>query len=226
MLKDLEELTTTEIENIKNVIQELFRCTCILQIKCDAVTLELRDNPRYHMCAKYREFIADYLEVLGCELVHDPSENLFRVAGGGVKVENMSLTTTRLVVLLKLIYHEKIMGEGLRATVTNLEEIRQYGVDTSLLNRKLTEQEWQEALVLMRTHQMITFPGAISNMEDDTPIYIYSTVNIYCNTATLGELVEYYKAKENGIGSGIDETFDFTQAREEEEDEQSQEDLY
>lgn len=194
MLKELEELTTTEIDNIKKVIQDLFRSTCILQMKCDPVTLAQRDNPRYNLCTKYRAFISDYLELLGCELIHDAQEHLYRIVGEGAMVERMSLTTTRLVVLIKLIYHDKIMGEGLNATVTNLAEIRQYGVDTHLLTRKLTDQEWQEALVLMRTHQMITFPGASANMEDDTPIYIYNTVNIYCITASLGQLVEYYNA--------------------------------
>ncbi len=194
MLKELEELTSTEIDQVQKVIQDLFRCTCILQMKCDPVTLVQQDNPRYHMCTKYREFIGDYLEVLGCELVHDPQERLYRIVGEGAMIEKLSLLTTRLVVLMKLIYHDKIMGEGLNATVTTLAEIRQYGADTHLLTRKLTDQEWQDAFVLMRTHQMITFPGAIANMEDDTPIYIYNTVNIYCNTASLGQLVEYYQA--------------------------------
>ncbi len=194
MLKELEELTTTEVENIKKVIQTLFRSTCILQMKCDPVTLVQKDNPRYHLCNRYREFISDYLELLGCELVHDSQEQLFRITGEGAMIEKMSLMTTRMVVLVKLIYHEKIMGEGLNATVTNLAEIRQYGVDTHLITRKLTDQEWREALVLMHTHQMIALPCAIANLEDDSPIYIYNTVNIFCNTASLGELVEYYKA--------------------------------
>ena len=31
----------------------------------------------------------------------------------------------------------------------------------------------------MRTHQVIDVPGAVRDVEDDTPIYIYSTVNLY-----------------------------------------------
>lgn len=214
MLKELEELTTTEVDRIKKVIQTLFRSTCILQMKCDPITLVQQDNPRYEMCAKYRDFIVDYLELLGCELIHDSQERLFRIVGEGAMIEKMSLMTTRLVVLMKLIYHEKIMGEGLNATVTNLGEIRQYGVDTHLITRKLTDQEWREALVLMQTHQMISLPCAISNMEDETPIYIYNTVNIFCNTGSLGELVEYYKMSENG------------NLKEEESYEQSEENIY
>ncbi|MFI3238438.1 MAG: DUF4194 domain-containing protein [Lachnospiraceae bacterium] len=205
MLRELEELSPQEVDQIKKVIQDLFRSTCILQMKCDADTLVQRDNIRYQHCMKYREFIADYLELMGCELIYDSQEQLFRIVGEGALIEKMSLLTTRLVVLMKLIYHDKIMGEGLHATVTTLEEIRQYGTDTHLLTRKLTEQEWQEALVLMRTHQMVTFAGAAANLEDDSPIYIYGTVNIFCNTVSLGELVEYYKVSaEQDVDTGVE----------------------
>lgn len=74
------------------------------------------------------------------------------------------------------------MGEGLHATVTTLAEIREYGRNTGLLPGKLNAQDWQAALNLMKTHQMIELPGAILNVEDQTPIYIYGTVNIFCSS--------------------------------------------
>ena len=97
--------------------------------------------------------------------------------------ERMTLLTTKLVILMKLIYRDKIMGEGLHATTTSLAEIRRYGKETNLITRRLTAQEWQEALILMKTHQMIELPSAIGNLEDDSPIYIYSTINIFCSAA-------------------------------------------
>lgn len=193
MFEYLEGMSLTEAENIKKTIQDLFRQTCILQVKCDPVTLVQRDNPRYQICARHRGFIEDYLSVLGCELVHDPQENLFRISGEGMLTEKLSLTTTRLVLLLKLIYRDKIMGEGLNATVTNLQEIREYGINTNLLARKLTGQEWQEALVLLKNHQIIELPAAIANLEDTSPIYIYSTIHIFCSASDIGELVKRYQ---------------------------------
>lgn len=105
----------------------------------------------------------------------------------------MSLTTTKLLLLLKLIYRDKIMGEGLHATVTTLAEIREYGRNTGLLPGKLNAQDWQAALNLMKTHQMIELPGAILNVEDQTPIYIYGTVNIFCSSLAINELVQRYR---------------------------------
>lgn len=193
----MENVSQSEAENIRKTIQDLFRQTCILQVKCDPVTLIQRDNPRYQVCLRNREFIADYLAVLDCELVHDPQEHIFRIAGEGVMTERMSLTTTKLVILLKMIYRDKIMGEGLHATTTNLAEIREYGKNTNLITRRLTLQEWQDALMVMKTHQMIELPGAIGNLEDDTPIYIYSTVNIFCSAMDISELVRKYQMEEN-----------------------------
>lgn len=193
MIEYLNSLSITEAEEVKRTIRDLFRQTCILKVKYDPVTLVPRDNPRYRTCEKHKEFIRDYLSVTGCELLHDPQESIFRISGEGIATEKMSMTTTLLVLILKLIYRDKIMGEGLRATVTTLEEIREYGKNTNLINRKLTNQEWQEALTLMKFHQMLEIPCAIVNVEDTTPLYIYSTVNIYCRTADINELVRQYE---------------------------------
>lgn len=193
MLQYMETVSPAEAENIRKTIQDLFRQTCILQVKCDPVTLIQRDNPRYQICSRHREFIADYLSVLDCELIHDPQEHIFRIAGEGVLTERMSLMTTKLVLLVKMIYRDKIMGEGLNATTTNLAEIREYGKNTNLITRKLTGQEWQEALVLMKTHQILELPSAIANLEDNTPIYIYSTINLFCSALDINELVREYQ---------------------------------
>ena len=198
MFEYMENVSQGEAENIKKTIQDLFRQTCILQVKYDPVTLTQHDNPKYQVCLRNREFISDYLEVLGCELIHDPQEHIFRIAGEGVIVERMSLTTTKLIIIMKLIYRDKIMGEGLNATTTTLAQIREYGRNTNLIDRRLTAQEWNDALVLMKTHQMIEVPGAIANLEDNTPIYIYNTVIIYCSAMDINELVTQYSAVQMG----------------------------
>ena len=181
MFEYMENVSPNEAENIRKTIQDLLRQTCILQMKCDPVTLIQRDNPRYQVCLRNREFISDYLAVLDCELVHDQQEHLFRITGDGVMLEKMTLLTARIVIIMKMIYRDKIMGEGLNATTTNLAEIREYGRNTNLITRKL-----------MKTHQMIELPGAIANLEDNTPIYIYGTVNIFCSAMDINELVRMY----------------------------------
>ena len=206
MLEYMEQVSPGEAENIRKTIQDLFRQTCILQTKCDPVTLVQRDNPRYQVCLRHREFIADYLAVLDCELLHDPQEKLFRIAGSGVVIEHMNLMTTKLVILLKLIYRDKIMGEGLHATVTNLEEIRGYGQNTGLITRRLTAQEWRDCLLLMKNHQMIEIPGAVDNLENRTPIYIYGTVNIFCSALDVNELVQKYQDTAENQSNLIKET--------------------
>ena len=139
MVNYMEELSVTEAENLKKTISALFRQTCILQVKYDPVTLTPRDNLHYEICVRHRKFIEDYLSVLGCELVHDPQEHIFRLTGEGVAVERLNVTATKIILLIKIIYRDKILGEGLNATVTNLAEIREYGKNTNLINEKLTD---------------------------------------------------------------------------------------
>ena len=201
MFEYMENVSPNEAENIRKTIQDLLRQTCILQMKCDPVTLIQRDNPRYQVCLRNREFISDYLAVLDCELVHDQQEHLFRITGDGVMLEKMT-------------HRDKIMGEGLNATTTNLSEIREYGRNTNLITRKLNNQEWSDALLLMKTHQMIELPGAIANLEDNTPIYIYGTVNIFCSAMDINEL------EADGLnteGSSVNHTHEFAKNSEMEE---------
>ena len=81
----------------------------------------------------------------------------------------------------------------MKATVTNLAEIREYGKNTNLINYKLTMGEWKEALYVMSKHQIIEVPGAIQNVEDETPIYIYSTINLYCGGMDITALIKEYQ---------------------------------
>lgn len=198
MFEYMSNLSLTEQENVKKVIQELFRQTCILKIKYDPETLVAKDNGRYHDCNRHRVFIEDYLQVLGCELQHDAQASIFRLVGDGVPTLRISLNTTKLLLLVKLIYRDKIMGEGLHASVTNWREIREYGVNTGLLTEKLTAGEWNEAMNLMKRHQILEIPGAVANIDDETPIYIYSTINIYCPAKEINEMIRHYKGEEKG----------------------------
>lgn len=199
MFTYLEEFSITEAEQIKKTIQALFRQTCILQIKYDPVTLTPQDNPYYEVCARHRNFIESYVSVLGCELKHDPQEHIFRLTGEGILTEKLSLTATLIVLLTKLIYRDKIMGEGLKAPVTTWAELREYGKNTNLIAKKLPDSEWKSALILMRTHQMIDIPGAVHDIEDDTPIYIYSTINLYVTAGDINALIHEYREEADDL---------------------------
>lgn len=185
MLPYLEEKTPSEVEEIRKTIQDLFRQTCILHVKYDPESLLQRNNPKYQVCNKHREFIAEYVEVLGCELVHDPEEQIFYLRGQSMPVEHLSLSVTKILLLVRLLYHEKMIGSSLDATITNLQEIRERGRDTNLLNMRLTAAEWYDALNIMKIHQMIELPCAVKNVEDSTPIYIYPTINMFLKSIDM-----------------------------------------
>ena len=76
--------------------------------------------------------------------------------------------------------------------MTTLREIREYGRNTNLITEKLTAAQWRGALYLMRAHQVIDVPGAVRDVEDETPIYIYSTINLYVTAGDINALIEEY----------------------------------
>lgn len=40
---------------------------------------------------------------------------------------------------------------------------------------------------------MIELPGAVRDMKDETPIYLYSTLLLYVSAADMNELIEEYR---------------------------------
>lgn len=207
MFAYLQEVSVTEAELIRRTIQALFRQTCILQVKYDPATLTPRDNPQYEVCSRHRNFIEDYVSVLGCELTHDAQEHIFRLKGEGLPAEKLNRSATVILLLIKLIYRDRIMGEGLGAPVTTLREIREYGRNTNLITERLNVSEWRAALYIMRMHQVIDVPGAVRDVEDDTPIYIYSTVNLYVTAGDIGALIREYTEEKTAAGeNGPEET--------------------
>lgn len=48
----------------------------------------------------------------------------------------------------------------------------------------------------MSKHQIIEVPGAIQNVEDETPIYIYSTINLYCGSMDITALIKEYQEEQ------------------------------
>ena len=203
MIEYVNSLTPQEAEELKRTIRDLMRQSCIIETKYDTDRDCLKDNPRYRVCMRHREFLTDYFDIMGCTLVFDPQDHFFRLSGDGVGLEKFSETTTLFILLMKLIYKEKIMGEGLKSTVTNLEEVRRHGVDTGILNRKLTDREVYEAVSVMKTHQMLEIPCAIGDLEDDTPIYLYNMINVFCRGAAVTELYQRYKKREEEAADGL-----------------------
>lgn len=80
---------------------------------------------------------------------------------------------------------------------------------------------------MLKTHQIIELPGAIGSLEDDTPIYIYSTINIFCSSVELGELVKSYADAPGDAEDLIDgEAVGAVEDIEEFTSEESKEDIY
>ena len=113
MFTYLEELTVTEAEQVRKTIQALFRQTCILQVKYDPATLTPRDNPQYEICARHRGFIEKLhrsARLRTCPTMR--REHIFRLSGEHMPREKLSLTSTVILLLIKLIYRDPDHGRG------------------------------------------------------------------------------------------------------------------
>ena len=103
MIDYLENLPITDAEKLRKTISSLFRQTCILQEKYDPVTLVPSDNEQYEICNRHKDFMESYLAVMGCEMVHDSQEHVFRLVGDGAEALTLSRTSTIIMLLTKYL---------------------------------------------------------------------------------------------------------------------------
>ncbi|MFR3404448.1 MAG: hypothetical protein ACLTUL_20545 [Blautia faecis] len=155
----LESLSVTEAEKLKKTVLSLFRQTCILQEKYDPVTLVPSDNEQFAICRTHRNFIENYLSVLGCELLYDSQERIFRLVGEGVEAEVLSKETTIIVLLIKMIYRDKIMGKGLVCDGDEFRRNQRVREEYESLNQKLPDGEWKSALAIMKNIRLWSIRG-------------------------------------------------------------------
>lgn len=96
MIEYVNSLTPQEAEELKRTIRDLMRQSCIIETKYDTDRDCLKDNPRYRVCMRHREFLTDYFDIMAAPWCSTPRTIFSSLSGDGVGLEKFSETTTLL----------------------------------------------------------------------------------------------------------------------------------
>ena len=192
MFSEIERLNESEQEQVQAVIRYLLKHTYLVSVLHDPIDGTDKDNGIYKSCERYYDIINDYLSVMEISLMHEVIEGIYYISGEGISKETLSQQTIYIVLLLSVIYREKILGEGLPDTVTTLREIREQGDVFGLFkkNGKWSANIWREALRTLKLHNIIDVAGGVVNMNDESLIYIYPTINILTSRINVEQMLK------------------------------------
>lgn len=197
-LKDiLEQLSEKEKDEIRSVINYLEKHSFLMEKRLNTKTLMSEPVPQHELCLKHEDFISDYFELRGAILVRTNSEATFYLTGEKMSPFTPSEELIRFLIIVRQLYGELSSKLNARDICFTKKTFRECGDASKLFPEKISEKTWNESLSFMKKHNLITFPGNVSDIGDEDNIYIYSTIAIYITPKMIAEAVKILLAKES-----------------------------
>lgn len=179
MFEGYEELTAAEQERMQEVIRLLWSQTFLLERKYDKKGGRLVSDKNYDFCDRHREFLTDYFAVAGIRLQQDTELGVIYIQGAEGIGEKLPKLATIYLLLLKLIYDEKMAAVSSSVNiVTTFGELNGKVGEFRLARGLSSVTEIRRAFSLLRKYQMVEFLDLPEELNENTRIIIYPCINL------------------------------------------------
>lgn len=108
MFEGYEELNTQDVERMQEVIRTLLAQTFLPERKYDKKYGRMMPDRMYDFSDRHLEFLTEYFAVAGIKLCQDTELGIIYLEGTDGIGEKLSKLATIYLLLLKLIYDEKM----------------------------------------------------------------------------------------------------------------------
>ena len=108
MLEQYQEWNTIEQETMQEVIRRLLSQTFLLDRKYDKKSGRMASDREYEFCADHMAFLTEYFAVAGITIHQNYELGIIYIQGAEKQGERLTKLTTLYLLLLKLIYDEKM----------------------------------------------------------------------------------------------------------------------
>lgn len=202
-------LSDTDREEIKNIINTLYAQTFLMERYYEKRSSRYVINKLYRSCERHFDFLKEYFDVAGIELVENRQAGVMALRSSQLIAEKLSRLTTIFLLLLKMIFDEKMnMASNASHVFTTINEINEKIQLFGLMgNKPLSITEVRKTISILRRYQIIEILDDLSDIASDTRIIIYPTIHMVLNAQKINELVEKYQEseeEEHGETSGND----------------------
>ncbi len=199
MLEYIKELSTKEQEELREVLQKLYRQTFILERRYDRRDGRMVINKEYYFCEKHMEFLQEYLEAAGIS-IHENSElGTIYIQGEPVMGERLPKLATIYLLLLKLLYDEQMAQVSSSVNiVTTLGDLTGKAGEFGLIRSLTSQAEMKRALNVLKRYQMIEVLDSMEELHNETRILIFPSINVVLMREDILRLLEQFAAESSG----------------------------
>lgn len=194
MLREYENLTTEEQEKMQEAIRLLWSHTFLLERKYEKKSRRMVSDKMYDFCDRHKEFLEAYFAVAGIRLLQDTELGVLYIQGAESAGEKLPKLATIYLLLLKLIYDEKMAAVSSSVhIVTTFGELNGR-VGEFRLSRGLSSMtEIKRAFLVLKKYQMVEFLDVLEELNENTRILIYPCINLVLNREEMEGLLDSFK---------------------------------
>lgn len=215
MIPYMDELKEEERREVTQIIRTLYDQTYVLERRYDRKTERFPMNRDYRLCERHLEFLQEYFRIGGVELKENRQLGIFYLEGMETIGEKLGRITTLYVLVLKLLYDEKVNQASTAMQVfTTIAEIHDKITLFRLWDRSNSRYltQMREAVRLLKRYQIIdTFENG-QDLEGESRVVIYPTIHLLLRGEDIRAILEKYSGQreEENTASAAEWTEDET----------------
>lgn len=200
MFERYEEMTQEEQETLKAVIGQLLSHTFLLERTYDRRKERLVTNKEYYFCERHMEFLTQYFAVAGIRLCQNTELGSIYVSGTSIMGEKLPKLATIYLLLLKLLYDEKMASVSSSVTiVTTFGELSGKVGEFRLVKGLPSMTETKRAFALLKKYQIVEFIDSPDELKENTRIIIYPCINVILMREDIIKLLESFGEEDEPV---------------------------
>lgn len=193
MFEYYRELEGSDQEKLKDVITQLLAQSFILERKYDKKKNRMVMNKDYYFCESHMEFLSQYFEVAGITLNENTELGSIFIQGNTTLGEKLPKLATIYLLLLKLLYDEKMasVSSSVNVVVTFGELNTKVG-EFRLAKGLSSVSEVKRAFGVLKKYQMVEPLDSLDELSEHTRILVYPCINIVLMREDMVGLLESF----------------------------------
>lgn len=203
MFEYYKELATTDQEKLKDVITQLLAQSFILERKYDRKKGRMVLNKDFYFCENHMEFLTQYFEVAGIRLQKNTELGSIYIQGNATLGEKLPKLSTIYLLLLKLLYDEKMasVSSSVNVVVTFAELNTKVG-EFRLVKGLSSLSEVKRAFGILKKYQMVEVLDSLDELSEQTRILVYPCINLVLLQEDMVGLLQSFSQEEGELTDG------------------------
>lgn len=207
MIEYYEKLNDEEKDDVTHVIGLLYHQTFVLERKYEKRNGRFVYQREFRIIEYHQEFLREYFAIAGIELRESSSRGIFYIQGETILGEKLSKLATIYLLLLKLIYDEKMeTASNVAYIYTTLGEIHEKIGEFGLLKNLPSMTEMRKAIAILKKYQIIDPLDVLDELNEESRMIVYPCIHMVLFGDDVRKLVDTFTEEDERGDNHREET--------------------